>query len=537
MVKRILQLLAPTLAWAKNYRRAFWRHDFIAGVVSALIMIPQAAALASLAGLPPEFGVYTSIIPVIIAALWGSSYHALSGPNTAVALMVSATLFPLANIGTDLYIQLALSLALMVGLIQVAMAVGKFGSLLRFVSPSAITGITNAVGVLIIVSSAWGLLGVHNMIEWHLLTRLNQFVDDIPRANPYALGVGAVTLFVGFLLRKTARRFRLVIAMAIGILLALLLNVLLGEENVGMERLGHLTFSQFAFAVPTLRFDSTYLMQHLLTGALAIALVGAIQAVVIARGIADRSGQHIDKNKEILGQGMANAIGSVCNAFAGSSSFNRSAAHVQSGAKTPLAAVLSALFLSLFILAGANFFSYMPISVMSAVLIMVGWGIIDTGEFVRVFQLRMEALIFYGTFLTALMFGLTEAVLFGMLSSLFAYLRGVSAPKLVVESDIEGVTRPPTLRVRGHLFFGALNDLSSHLQHLRDSDGGKGTIIIDLRDLSYIDWAAVRMLRREAQARAAAGGRLILRLHTNQYDLTLGVVDHLANIGGELQWV
>ncbi|MCI0506829.1 MAG: STAS domain-containing protein [Gammaproteobacteria bacterium] len=532
-MKSIIKLFAPNLAWARQYNLDTARHDAVAGFVSSLIMIPQAAALASLAGMPPQYGIYASIVPVIVAALWGSSRHALSGPNTAVAMMISAAIFPFANLGTDLYIGHVLTLTFIVGLIQLAMAGFKFGSLLKFVSPAVITGITNAVGVLIIVSAGWGLLGVHNMMEWHFLTRLNQLVHDVPLANPYAVGVGLFTLVIGFSSKLIARRYYLVIAMFAGIGFSWLLNWLLGSETTGIEVLGNLSINFLQFSIPNTDIEAVYVLQHLLLAGLAIAIVGALQATVIVRAIADRSGQAIDKNKELAGQGMSNLVGSFFLSFAGSSSFNRSIVHYQAGAKTPVAAIISALLLVVFVFLGEAIISTMPIAVMSAVLIMVGWGLIDFREFHRIFHLRSEAIIFYLTIIAALMFGLTDAVFLGIVASLYVYLRGVINPN--VTSMVEAYGTRHVLQLRGHLFFGTLTHLSNHVRRLMQSENKKATLVIDLREVTYIDWAAVRLLRRIGQEWRNNGGKFVLRVLENQQDKTLGLIDQISKIGGERQ--
>jgi len=532
-VKGIIKLFIPNLEWVRHYNQDSARHDITAGFVSSLIMIPQAAALASLAGMPPQYGIYASIIPVIVAALWGSSRHALSGPNTAVALMISAAVFPFANLGTDLYISLVLTLTLMVGLIQLIMAGFKFGSVLKFVSPAVITGITNAVGILIIVSAGWGLLGVHNMIEWHFLTKLNQLAHDVALANPYALGVGVFTLIVGFTFRIFLRKYYLVIAMFAGIGVSALLNWLLGSEATGIEVLGNLSISLVQFSVPVLDIEAIYVMQQLLLAGLAIAIVGALQATVIARTIADRSGQLIDKNRELVGQGMANVVGSFFLCFAGSSSFNRSIVHYQSGAKTPMAAVFSSLLLVAFVYLGAPVISIMPIAVMSAVLIMVGWGLINLREFRRIFHLRSEAAIFYLTFIAALMFGLTDALFLSILGSLFVYLKGVITPN--VTSRVEGHGTRYVLQLRGHLFFGPLTHLANHVIKLMQEENRKATLVIDLCEVTYIDWAAIRLIRRIGEEWRDNGGKFMLRVLENQHEKTLGMVNQLHKIGGERQ--
>jgi len=532
-VNYIFKLLLPNLSWLPGYRWSSARHDFIAGMVSSLIMIPQAAALASLAGMPPLYGIYASIIPVIIAALWGSSWQALSGPNTAVALMISATIFPFANLGTEHYISLVISLTLIVGLIQLAMAFLKFGSLLKFVSPAVITGITNAVGVLIIVSAAWGLIGVHNMIEWHFVTKINQLGHDIFLANPYASGIGVLTLIVGFSLNKRFRKYNLIIAMFIVIGASYLLDYLLGNEITQIEVLGHLSIERIQFTLPNIKIEAAYILQHLFLAGLAISIVGALQASVIARAIADRSGQLVDKNKELVGQGMANVFASFFMSFAGSSSFNRSVVHYQSGAKTPMAAIVSALLLFIFVYLGQTIISMMPIAVMSAVLILVGCRLIELREFRRIFHLRSEAAIFYLTFISALMVGLTDAVIVGMIASLVVYLRGVINPNITVVIGGEGTQHE--LHLRGHLFFATLSHVSSHVRKLLQTNDLKKTLIVDLREVTYIDWAAIRLLRQIGNEWRASGGKFVVRVLENQQEKTLGIIHQIGKIGGEQQ--
>jgi len=528
------KLLKPNLSWIGAYRWSIFQHDVIAGFVSGLIMIPQAAALASLAGMPPQYGIYASIIPVIVASLWGSSWHALSGPNTAVALMISAAIFPFANLGTEHYISLVFSLTLFVGAIQLLMAFFKFGSLLTFVSPAVISGITNAVGILIIVSAGWGLIGVHNMVEWHFITKLNQLAHDIFLANPYAAGVGVFTLLVGVLTRKRMRRYSLVIAMILGIAASYVLDLLFGNDITRIEVLGNLSvhwLQWLQISPPNIDIEAAYVLQHLLLSAFAIAVVGALQASVIARAIADRSGQIVDKNKELVGQGMSNVFASFFLAFAGSSSFNRSIVHYQVGAKTPLAAVFSALMLFGFVFLGQSIISMMPIAVMSALLILVGFRLIEVREFRRIFHLKSEAVIFYLTFLSALMFGLTDAVLLGMIASLFVYLKGIINPNITAIENAMGSQHE--IHLRGHLFFATLSHLSNHVRQLMKSNIEKKTLVIDLREVTYIDWAAIRLLRQICKEWRESGGKFVVRVLENQQDKTLGIIHHIGKIGGE----
>jgi SulP family sulfate permease len=318
-----------------------------------------------------------------------------------------------------------------------------------------------------------------------------------------------------------------------GIGFSWLLNWLFGPENTGIEVLGNLSINFLQFSVPNLGIEAIYVLQQLLTAGFAIAVVGALQATVIARAIADHSGQSIDKNKELAGQGMSNVVGSFFLSFAGSSSFNRSIVHYQAGAKTPLSAVFTTLLLIGFVFLGETIIGTMPIAVMSAVLIMVGWGLINLREFRRIFHLRSEAVIFYLTFFTALMFGLTDAVFFGMAASLFVYLKGITNPNLTSLVEDNGARH--VLQIRGHLFFGTLTHLTNHVRKLMRQGNSNAVLVIDLREVTYIDWAAVRLLRRIGQEWRDNGGKFVLRVLENQQEKTLGMANQLGKIGGERQ--
>ncbi len=216
-------------------------------MIGAILILPQSIALATLAGMPPEYGIYTSIFPVIFASLWGSSWHTLSGPNTAVCVLIAWAVAPFASAGNEYYIGYVLALTLMVGVIQLALGILRLGAVLDFISQTVISAIVLAVALIIIVSAGSALLGVLSNLGEPFFVRLYQVVHDIPRANGYALGVGVITVLSGLLARRYWKRYSLVIAVFVGLLAASVLNLLYGPATTQIELIGNLSIVPVAF--------------------------------------------------------------------------------------------------------------------------------------------------------------------------------------------------------------------------------------------------------------------------------------------------
>lgn len=516
MIMRLLiRYIRPDLHWVRIINRSIFFNESLAGLVAAVIIIPQAAALASLAGMPAQYGIYTSIFAVMAAALFGSSWQSLSGPNTAVAIMVLGTVVPFANMGTQTFIGLVFVLTLFVGLVQVVMALSRTGVFLELVSHSVVSAVTHAVGILIIISAGWGFMGVQTTPGEHFLVKIWNLFHDIGRANLYSVSVGIVTLAVAIVMRRIYRRYALVIAMAAGIGASELLNYLVGSATTQIELLGNIPLDYLPFSKPNLLLDDFYVIQQLIIGACAIAFVGVMQTAVIAKTLSERSGEHVDINREIFGQAVSNIVASFTSGFAGSASFNRSAAHYEAGAKTPLAAILSGFFLLAIVLGAAPLIARMSTPTMSAILIMVGWGLFDFRDVKRVCHVRSEAYIFVAVFLTSLLLGLSEAVFIGVGAAIAVYLSHVSKPTIVTVTIENGHS---LIQVTGDLFFGSLHSLTKALAAERAKDSEKNILAIDICGSGYVDAAAVHALHQESMRRDRAGGKVVLHLAARQME-------------------
>lgn len=496
----LLQLLSPDFSWLSNYNKTLFRADAFAGIGTALLTLPQGVALAALAGLPPEYGLYSAVIPVIVASLWGSSWHALSGPNLIVSLMMVTILLMFANISTELYIALSLTLALMTGLIQLGTGILRLGYLLDYISPTVITGVINAVGILIISSAVWGYIGYFTPHADPFVIKVWHFVHEIFLADWHAFAIGSATLITGLALKNKFSRFWLVFAMLAGVIVTGILDYLFGLGNTRVEFLGNVNIDWIHFSRPVLIFEDFYIFRQLLVGAFAIALVGMLQAGIVARAMAARSGQHINVNKEIVGQGMHNIAASFLSGIAGATSVNRTTVHINSGARTPMAAILASIFLLIVLVYGAQWIAFLPIPVVSGALILVGLGVINWQAFNIRNRPSSETIIYYTAFLTGLASGVVDAVFIGVIVSIIAYIK-TSTP---LQYNEERKNNLLCLSFTGNLYFGSVTPLKGLFKKLSNEQ----QLQLDFNNLGYLDASVVNLIHMEVVQRKSKGNTL-----------------------------
>lgn len=507
---KFFHMLIPSLGWLRGLDRQTMRFDAEAGAIGAILILPQAFALATLAGMPPEYGIYTSIFPVIIAALWGSSRHTLSGPNTALCVLIAYSVAPFAGVGNDTYIGYVLALTFMVGVIELSLGMLRLGAVLDFISKTVIAAIVLAVSLIIIVSAGSALLGVMANFGEPFHVKVYQFMHDIPHANGYSLAVGLTTVITGLMARRIWKRYALVIGMAAGVVVSLALNAAYGPATTGIELIGNLSVAILPLSLPRFDMESLYVIQQMLASAFAIAFLGLMQTVVIARSIAEKSGQLIDTNQEIIGQGFSNLAGSFLSSFASSGSFNRSAAHFEVGARTPMAAVYASLLLGLIALAGGQAIAYIPMPAVAGALILVGYGLIDINSIRQITRMRQEMAIFLLTLAVALWLGLNAGVFTGLALSLVVYLWYASTPNVGVEMHTARDGRPVSVvTIDGNLFFGSVRHVARLLSQLGEQEDNN-IFLLRTDHLTYLDVPGAAMLAAEAKRRRAHGDEIYI---------------------------
>jgi sulfate permease, SulP family len=512
----------PFLKWWPLVDRRTLRADAIAGFVGAVVVLPQGVAFATLAGLPPEYGLYAALVPVVVAALFGSSLHGMSGPTNPVSLMVLASLAGLAVPGTPYYIQLALTLAFMSGIVMLAVGLLRLGSLLQFVSDTVVLGFTAAVALLIFASQLPAFLGISiPPASSFTMLMLSTFIR-LPQTQPWAVLVACATIAVGVFARHVLPRAPpMLVAMLAGTLLAYALNEWLGPARTGLSTLGPLPGAIPPLSKPDL---SAITLRGLLGPALAVAAVSLIQAFSVTRAIALKSGQRVDYNQEFVGQGLANVAASFFSGMPVSTSVNRCGLNYASGARTPLAAVFSATFLIAILAAVGPLAAYLPYAVVAGMLFVVAWGLIDFGRIRAIVRTsRGETTVLAITFVATLLFEMELAIALGVLASLAVYLHRTSHPIMRTlvpdprhpnrkmtepEDDLRECPQAKILRIEGSIWFGAASHVERHFDTLREHAPTQKHLVLMAKSVNFVDMAGAELLAAEAQRRRAMGGRL-----------------------------
>ena len=532
----------PFLRWSHMVNRDTLRADALAGLTGAVIVLPQGVAFALIAGLPPIYGLYSAMVPPIIAALFGSSRHLISGPTTALSIVVFATVSQFAKPGSPEYIQLALILTFLAGAYQLGLGLARMGALVNFVSHSVVVGFTAGAALLIATSQLKHFFGVKIAAGESFLHTWIELFKQIGNANLYATVIAVSSLAVGIAFMIWKPRWPgLLFAMIVGSLLALVM----GAEAHNIRLVGELPRSLPPFSVPELSLGT---LRQLGSGALAVALLGLVEAVSIARSVALKSGQHINGNQEFIGQGLANIVGSFFSSYASSGSFTRSGINYTAGAQTPMAAIFAAAVLAAIILLIAPLAAYLPIPAMAGILLIVAWRLIDFHHIRNIIQVsRSETIILASTFMSTLFVELEFAIYVGVMLSLIMYLMRTARPQvnsLVPDPgtdkramiDASGHPECPQLkmiRIDGSLFFGAVDHVQRALRGFVEINPDQKHLLVIGTGINFIDIAGAELVLQEAAQRQKRGGGLYIAKINEQVCNILKRGDYLQRFGAE----
>lgn len=495
----------------------------LAGLTGAAIVLPQGVAFAAIAGMPPEYGLYTSMVPAIIAALFGSSWHLVSGPTTAASIIMFSSLSVMAVPGSSEYIALAITLAFMVGVTQLAMGVVKLGSLVNFISHSVIVGFTAGAACLIASKQAQSFLGIDIPDQAHLIDTLEFLWMNWMHVHPLVMLVAIITLLTGVIAQRGNPKIpAMIIALFAGSLSAVLFNQLLGQETTGIEMIGALPRQLPPLSMPSF---SLAVFRDLAPLALAMTLFALTEAVSIARSISIRSGQALDGNQEFIGQGLSNIFGSFFSSYVATGSFNRSGANYDAGAQTPLSAVLAGILLIAIILLVAPLTSYLPKAAVAGLLFLVAWRLINFSQIRKILRAdKNEAIILGITFFGTVFFSIEFAILAGVILSLMIYLRKTSRPRLSPRVPDEksknrkfiyGQFHPECpqlkiLRLDDSLYFGSVAHVGELFRRYREHYPQQKHLLLLTKGIAQVDLAGAELLVKEAQERRKMGGDLYM---------------------------
>ncbi|WP_210367007.1 solute carrier family 26 protein [Bacillus sp. REN3] len=492
--------------WLLNYDKSDLRGDLSAGLIVAIMLIPQGMAYAMLAGLPPVIGLYASTIPLIIYALMGSSRQLAVGPVAMVSLLVLTGVSMLAEPGTDEYIALALLLALMVGVFQLAMGLLKLGFLVNFLSHAVITAFTSAAAIIIGLSQLKQLLGIKLENTENVFLLLGEAFTKIGQTNLFTFGIGIASILLLVLVKKKWPKLP---GPLFVVLLGSLAVYFFDLEEKGVSIVGEVPKGIPNISLPAFELDA---LIGLLPIALTITFVGFMESVAVAKAIAAKENYKIDANKELRGLGMANIAGSFFSAYPVTGGFSRSAVNYQSGARTGLASIITAVLILVTLLFFTDLFYYLPNSALAAIIMVAVYGLIDFKEAAHLFKVKKaDGFTFVITFIATLTTTIEKGIIIGVVFSLLVFIWRSAYPHVAQLGYIEredvfrNIKRYPEartledtiiFRIDASLYFANMTFFEDKLRNEVAENPDTKRIILDFSGVNAMDAVAIDALEK-----------------------------------------
>jgi SulP family sulfate permease len=524
----------------RGYKLTSLRPDLMAGLTVAVILLPQSIAYAFIAELPPQTGLYAAIIAAIVGALWGSSNHLQTGPTNAGSLLVLSTLITIAAPGTPEYLMLAGLMAVLSGVIRLAMGLARLGVLVNFVSHSVIVGFTAGAGVLVAVGQLRYLLGLE-FSSYGLVETFRGLVIHLPETHLATAFLGFGTILLIVLLRRLNPKLP-------GALIAMVVCAA-AVAIAGLEQQGVAVIGEMPRSLPPLSrlpLLNTRIIGQLAPGALSIAALGLVEAMSIARSISSHSGQRLDSNQEFVGQGLANIAAGFFSGYPCAGSLTRSAVNFEAGAQTRLASAFSGLFVLVAMLTLAPFAAYVPRAALSGVLIVTAYNMIDRQEIMRILKgARADAVIMLVTFLATLFLALEFAVLAGILLSFAVYIVRTSVPRVfsvLPDERFRHFVYQPTkpscpqlavLDILGDLYFGAVSHVEKAVAQHQAANPTQRFLLLRMKSVQHCDFSGIHALESIVHSVRDQGGDLFMvRVREPVLDL-MKTTGFWAYLGGD----
>ena len=500
----MLQKIIPALEWLRNYKREDLKGDLTAGLIVAIMLVPQGMAYAMLAGLPPVVGLYASTLPLIVYVLFGSSRQLAVGPVAMMSLLVFAGASPLAPPGSEKYVSLVLLLSLMVGVIQFCLGLFRAGFIVNFLSHAVISGFTSAAAILILLSQLHHLFGIPSSGGHSAMTVLKGVIQGMGGFHPATLGIGLASIVILVIFKRKRPNFPApMVVVAAGTLVV----YFFGLDQSGVKIVGHVPKGLPSFSIPEWNVES---LEVLFPAALTILFIGFMESISIAGWVAAREKYKIDSNRELVGLGLANVTASFFSAYPVTGGFSRTAVNYQAGAKTGLASLITAAIILLTLLFFTSFFYHLPHAVLAAIVAVAVAGLIDVKGARHLLDLRkMDGWTTILTFVATLVLGSEKGIMAGVAFSLFVFIWRSSHPHTAELGYLEGedvfrnVRRFPEaklypealiLRVDASLYFANMAFLEDFLRGRIVEKPDVKWILMELSGVNDIDAVAVDRL-------------------------------------------
>ncbi len=515
------------------------RADAVAGLTVAVIALPQAMAYAMIADLPPETGLYAAIVGALVGALWGSSSHLQNGPTNTVSLLALSVLLTISNTGSAGFPAIASMMAIVAGLVQLILALARLGVMVNFISDAVIVGFTAGAGILIFVNQLRNLLGLHITSSPHPWEMIPAIASHINVSNLPSLwiGVGVIALLV--ILRRINPKLP---APLIALVISALLVFLTGLDERGVTIVGDIPRG-----LPPLTFPKVdaEVIKGLLTGAGAVAAIGLVESISIARSLASHTNQRLDSNQEFFGQGLANVASGLFGGYPVAGSFTRSVINYDAGARTAVSNLFVSLFLLIAVLLLGPLAAYVPHPALAGVIIVTAYGLIDWEEIQRIWGSdHIDRNIMVFTLLATLVLPLEYAVLSGIGLSLLTYLLQTSKPTVRVvlpSDDFRYFTPRPgkpscpqlgVIEILGDLYFGAVNHIEEKILENFHAHSGQIYLLLRMYPVENCDISGIHVLENIVRFyRERSGDVYFVHVHRRVRELMMstGFYDYVGS--------
>lgn len=521
--------------WLTHYQKTKLPGDLTAGLIVTVMLIPQSLAYAMLAGLPPEVGLYASVLPLVAYALLGSSMTLAVGPVAVASLMTASALQPLAQAGTEQYIVLAAILAFLSGLMLLAFGLLRLGFLANFLSHPVISGFISGSAILITVSQLKHLFGLTTNAE-NVFEEVYQLITQLPHANPTTAVLGLATLAFLFFSRtylgkglqklglasKTASLLARLAPMA-----AVIVSIVAAAQwNLATEA-GVTIVGDVPAGLPSLDvlLPNTEQLAALWLPALLISLIGFVESVSVAQSLALKRQERIQPNRELLGLGAANMASALSGGYPVTGGFSRSVVNFAAGANTPLAGVISAVLMAIVIAGLTEVFYHLPQAVLSATIVVAVTTLVDVSTLKAAWRYdRADALSLLATLAGVLLLGVEAGVLIGVALSLAVLVWRSSHPHIAIVGRVPGTehfrnvqrhkveTLPNllALRVDESLFFANASLVQSHIEACVAAQPKVEYVLLLCPAVNQIDSTALEALTQLQASLSAKGIRFML---------------------------
>ncbi|CAL1374436.1 unnamed protein product [Linum trigynum] len=555
--------LFPCYRWIRTYR---WRDDFqvdlIAGLTIGIMLVPQAMSYAKLAGLEPIYGLYTGFVPIFVYAIFGSSRQLAIGPVALVSLLVSNVLRGIAGSSDELYIELAIVLALMVGILECIMGFLRLGWLLRFISHSVISGFTTASAFVIGLSQAKYFLG-YNITQSSKIVPLIQSIiagADQFAWPPFVMGSGILAvLLIMKHLGKSRKQFRFL--RAAGPLTGVILGTTLAKifHHPSISLIGEIPQGLPSFSVP----KNFGYAKSLIPTAFLITGVAILESVGIAKALAAKNGYELDSSQELVGLGLANIFGSFFSSYPSTGSFSRSAVSNESGAKTGLSGIITGIVMGCALLFLTPLFEFIPQCALAAIVVSAVIGLVEYEEAIFLWRIdKKDFLLWIITCTTTLFLGIEIGVLIGVGVSLAFVIHESANPHIAVLGRLPGTTvyrnvqQYPeaytyhgivVVRIDAPIYFANTSYIKDRLRDYEvnvDNSIRRGPeveriyfVILEMSPVTYIDSSAVQALKDLHQEYRSRDIQIAITNPNREVLLTLSKAGVVELIGKEWYFV